>query len=100
MGRPVMSKSWTFHSAGQLVFGSGMVADIGELTKRHGFKKVLVVEPEHTDTHTNPPPSASAAMMMLLLPSMIMGFTRTVDLVCPRPRERLPQSLGFGTHET
>ena len=38
-----MTKSWTFHSAGQVVFGSGVIADIGELTKRHGFKKALVV---------------------------------------------------------
>ncbi len=38
-----MTKSWTFHSAGQVVFGSGVIADIGELTKRHGFKKTLLV---------------------------------------------------------
>ena len=41
-----MSKSWTFRSAGQVVFGSGVIADIGELTKRHGFKKALVIADE------------------------------------------------------
>jgi alcohol dehydrogenase len=38
-----MTKSWTFRSAGQVVFGSGVITELGELTQRHRFKKVLVV---------------------------------------------------------
>ena len=37
-----MAKSWTFHSAGQLVFGSGVITELGELTQRRGCKKVLI----------------------------------------------------------
>ena len=38
-----MTKSWTFRSAGQLVFGSGVIADLGKLVQGHGCKKALVV---------------------------------------------------------
>jgi alcohol dehydrogenase class IV len=38
-----MSNHWNFHSAGQLVFGSGVIHEIGELTAKHGFGKVLIV---------------------------------------------------------
>jgi alcohol dehydrogenase class IV len=38
-----MSNHWNFHSAGQLVFGSGVIHEIGELTRRHGFGKVLII---------------------------------------------------------
>ena len=41
-----MAKSWTFHSAGQLVFGSGVITELGELTQRRGCKKVLIVTDE------------------------------------------------------
>ncbi len=38
-----MTKSWTFRSAGQVVFGSGVIAELGELTRSHGSKKALVL---------------------------------------------------------
>ena len=41
-----MMKSWTFRSAGQVVFGSGVIADLGKLTQRHGFNKALVITDE------------------------------------------------------
>ncbi len=41
-----MTKSWTFRSAGQVVFGSGVIADLGKLTQRHGCKKALVITDE------------------------------------------------------
>jgi alcohol dehydrogenase len=38
-----MRNSWSFHSAGQLVFGRGAVRDLGRLVARGGWKKALVV---------------------------------------------------------
>ncbi len=38
-----MRTTWTFHSAGQLVFGSGAVAQLGELTAQLGIKRLLLV---------------------------------------------------------
>ena len=38
-----MRNHWNFHSAGQLVFGSGVIHEIGELTRRFGFGKVLII---------------------------------------------------------
>ncbi len=44
--RPVMTKSWTFRSAGQVVFGSGVITELGQLTLKHGCKKALVLTDE------------------------------------------------------
>jgi alcohol dehydrogenase class IV len=38
-----MRSTWTFHSAGQLVFGPGAVAQLGELTAPLGIKQFLLV---------------------------------------------------------
>jgi alcohol dehydrogenase class IV len=38
-----MRTTWTFHSAGQLVFGSGAVDQLGELTAQLGVKRLLLV---------------------------------------------------------
>src|SRR5262245_54219233 len=41
-GSPVRTV-WTFHSAGQLVFGRNAVSQLGDLAGRLGAKRVLVV---------------------------------------------------------
>ncbi|MBI3839072.1 MAG: iron-containing alcohol dehydrogenase [Planctomycetia bacterium] len=38
-----MRETWTFGSAGQIVFGPGAVRQLGELAKRLGLKRILVV---------------------------------------------------------
>jgi alcohol dehydrogenase len=38
-----MRTTWTFHSAGSIVFGTGAVKQLGEIAQRHRFRKVLVV---------------------------------------------------------
>jgi alcohol dehydrogenase class IV len=38
-----MRTTWTFASAGQVVFGPGAVAQLGELARRQGFRRVLIV---------------------------------------------------------
>ncbi len=38
-----MRTTWTFTSAGQLIFGAGAVRQLGELATRHSFQRVLVV---------------------------------------------------------
>src|SRR5262245_53551801 len=38
-----MRTTWTFHSAGQLLFGCGAVRQLGEETARLGARRVLVV---------------------------------------------------------
>ena len=38
-----MRTTWTFASAGQLIFGTGAVLQLGELAARHGFRRVLLV---------------------------------------------------------
>ncbi len=38
-----MRTSWNFHSAGQLVFGRGAVAQLGELVRRRNLRRVFVV---------------------------------------------------------
>ena len=38
-----MRTTWTFASAGQLIFGAGSVAQLGELVVRNGYRRVLVV---------------------------------------------------------
>ena len=38
-----MREIWTFYSAGQLVFGPGAIAQVGEQAARIGLKRVLVV---------------------------------------------------------
>ncbi|QDU96383.1 iron-containing alcohol dehydrogenase [Lignipirellula cremea] len=38
-----MRTTWNFYSAGQLLFGSGSVRQIGELTQRRQLRRVLVV---------------------------------------------------------
>src|SRR5437588_6109606 len=38
-----MRETWTFHSAGQLLFGRNTVRQLGEVVGRLGAKRVLVV---------------------------------------------------------
>lgn len=38
-----MASTWTFHSAGEIVFGCGAVDQLGSLADRHGARKVMVV---------------------------------------------------------
>jgi alcohol dehydrogenase len=38
-----MRTTWTFHSAGSIIFGTGAVGELGERAKRHRLRKVLVV---------------------------------------------------------
>jgi len=38
-----MRTTWTFHSAGQLLFGFGAVGQLGEIAQRLGAKRVLIV---------------------------------------------------------
>ena len=38
-----MRKTWNFHSAGQLVFGSGAVDQLGDAMRRRQIDRVLVV---------------------------------------------------------
>jgi alcohol dehydrogenase len=38
-----MRETWTFHSAGQLLFGRHAVRQVGEVARRLGLKRVLVV---------------------------------------------------------
>jgi len=41
-----MADFWTFHSAGELVFGPGSVRQVGRLAARMGLKKILIVTDE------------------------------------------------------
>jgi len=38
-----MRTTWTFSSAGQIIFGSGAVRQLGDVVKRLGLKRVLIV---------------------------------------------------------
>lgn len=38
-----MRETWTFHSAGQLLFGRNAVKQLGEIARRMGVKRVLIV---------------------------------------------------------
>jgi alcohol dehydrogenase class IV len=38
-----MRETWSFHSAGQLVFGPGAASQLGELAQNLGLKRILVV---------------------------------------------------------
>ncbi len=38
-----MRSTWSFSTAGQLVFGNGAVAEVGGLVARHGWRKVFIV---------------------------------------------------------
>ncbi len=38
-----MRETWTFHSAGQLVFGRNAVLQLGEVAKRLRLKRILIV---------------------------------------------------------
>jgi alcohol dehydrogenase len=38
-----MRETWTFHSAGQIVFGPGAVRQLGDVARRLGLKRILVV---------------------------------------------------------
>jgi alcohol dehydrogenase class IV len=38
-----MRTTWTFHTAGSLIFGPGAAQQLGEVAIRYGFKRVLVV---------------------------------------------------------
>jgi alcohol dehydrogenase class IV len=49
-----MRTTWTFGSAGQLIFGAGAVEQLGELAMRHSYGRVLIV----TD-----PPLVSAGLL-------------------------------------
>jgi alcohol dehydrogenase class IV len=42
-----MPDIWTFHSAGQLVFGCGASARIGQLVARLGVRRVMIVTDQH-----------------------------------------------------
>ncbi|MEX2113982.1 MAG: iron-containing alcohol dehydrogenase [Pirellulales bacterium] len=41
-----MRTTWSFNSAGQIVFGSGAVNQLGEITRRLGLERVLIVTDE------------------------------------------------------
>ena len=41
--RPPMRSAWNFHSVGQLVFGRGALAQLGELVARRGWRRVFLV---------------------------------------------------------
>ncbi|HEX3658463.1 MAG TPA: iron-containing alcohol dehydrogenase [Pirellulales bacterium] len=45
-----MRTTWTFHSAGQLLFGSGAVAQLGALVKELSIKRLLLVTDRHLAT--------------------------------------------------
>ena len=38
-----MRETWTFHTAGQLLFGRNGTRQLGEIARRLGAKRVLVV---------------------------------------------------------
>src|SRR2546423_1534653 len=38
-----MRETWTFHSAGQIVFGRNSVQQLGEIAQRLGAKRVVIV---------------------------------------------------------
>jgi len=38
-----MPETWTFHSAGQIVFGPGAIEQLGELARRHRISRVSVI---------------------------------------------------------
>lgn len=38
-----MTSTWTFHSAGEIVFGCGAVSQLASLVSKHGAGKVMVV---------------------------------------------------------
>src|SRR4051812_38679454 len=38
-----MPQTWTFHSAGQIVFGPGAAASLGKIAARLRLKRVLIV---------------------------------------------------------
>ena len=38
-----MRTTWSFHTAGQLVFGPGAIFQLGELLARRGLRRVLIV---------------------------------------------------------
>src|SRR5690242_15653406 len=38
-----MGATWTFHSAGQILFGRGAVSQLGEVCQQLGGRRVLVV---------------------------------------------------------
>jgi alcohol dehydrogenase class IV len=59
-----MRTTWTFASAGQLIFGTGAVHQLGDLATRHGYRRVLVV----TD-----PPLVSAGVLDQVRSPLIEG---------------------------
>jgi alcohol dehydrogenase class IV len=44
-----MGDTWTFHSAGSLIFGRNAVARLGEVAQRLGARRVLVVTDRHLE---------------------------------------------------
>ena len=42
-----MRETWTFHSAGQLVFGRNAVKQLGEIARRLGGERLLIVTDPH-----------------------------------------------------
>src|SRR5205085_1776814 len=42
LGGPVMRETWTFHSAGQLLFGRNASRQLGELAQRLGVRRILI----------------------------------------------------------
>lgn len=55
-----MRSTWTFHSAGEIVFGAGAVKQIGERAVRAGLHRVLII--------TDPPLAAAGILEQVRLP--------------------------------
>lgn len=62
-----MRTSWSFHSAGQLVFGRGAVRDLGRLVAKHHWRTALVV----TDRHL----AAAGLVQRVVVPLREAGLT-------------------------
>ena len=76
-----MSSTWSFYSAGQLVFGSGAAAQLGRLVGERNLKSVLIV--------TDPALIAAGVFLAagLLVPKVL------------KPLNRLWFLIGLGLHK-
>ena len=61
-----MRSIWTFHSAGELVFGPGSATELGDRAVRAGLRRVLVV--------TDPPLAAAGILEQVRLPLESAGL--------------------------
>src|SRR5690349_11040983 len=73
-----MRSTWTFHSAGEIVFGPGAAKQLGDRAARAGLRRVLIV--------TDPPLAAAGILEQVRLPLEEAGLAVEVfDKGAPEP---------------